>query len=146
MTYQANIFRGYIPRQFEVDVTIPRAYSYNQKRPLKALQRICLWILHKLRCEHTERRVTCESITINVKDVIEMIDAQASAIARQTGRWPSYVVVGREQAFKLMSQNPNRQIELDMSLARGYSSVMGMTLIIAPWFDGVVCLSELGNV
>jgi len=138
----STVLHGYIPEVAITQVRKQGAYSYNQARRFKLLQRVCLWILRRLRCEHFEAIEQIATIEFDTQDVIEMARKQVCSIEQCTFQWPKYVIVGRKQEMQLMKQNHNRQMTFDLSFGKD-ARLMGMTLIVAPWFDGVVCLSEL---
>lgn len=133
---------GYLPERTSETQTIPHAYSYNQHRRFKIIQRACLWVLRKLGCEYRKNTISYKSISIDTASVLAMAQAQYDAIGRQVGSPPRYVIVGRKQAHELVGQHLNSQLHFNFGCSYN-KEVMGMTVIVAPWFDGVVCLSEL---
>jgi len=140
-------YSAYIPRMKQ-EKAITGAYSFNPERRLRWLQRLCLWILKKLKCQHYDEYISMETFKVEFDSIVDLIISQSAAINRVYSHRCKYVILGRRAMMEL-------QIELDRQLwfnfpsdfecpqYRNRMTFAGLTIIVVPWFEGVLCLERL---
>lgn len=137
-----SVYSCHIPKRYTELVN--KGFAYNSKRRFRWLQKACLWILSKLKCELAQEIVTHKITKVNFDSLYNLIAEQARAIEAQTGQFPRCVIMGQEQAYQLFEETIEQQVSFNMGGMNGVPpTVFGMAIIVAPWFDGVVCLTEL---
>ena len=136
-----NSFRVCMPVKTVRTVVVRGRYRYRTDRRLRWLQRLCIWILDRLGCQCYSEQMRVDTIDIHFDRVADLIWAQARGIREITGKLPKYVILGHEQAVELELPTVG-QLAWEMPLLSS-GRFRGMTVIVAPYFDGVVCLEEL---
>lgn len=144
-------FYGYIPELTYEVFAVSGAYKFNKKKPLHWLQRLCLWVLNRLGCQYYRTETTCQTLTVNFDDIVELVFAQRHAIEAVSRSRCRYLVLGREQmeALDMAMEIPEHQMMINFPtfyeapINRQRGMFAGMAVIFVPWFDGIVCLGEL---
>ena len=126
------------------------AFEYHKDRPMHWLQKFCLWILKKLKCQRAVRMKSAVYNRIFSQSVIDIIRRQSGAIEKIIAKRCKYVLLGNVAMRELKVETFNRQIGFDMNvpLACGrdyHMEVFGIRVVLVPWFDGVLCLGDLDD-
>jgi hypothetical protein len=128
---------------------IPGAFSFNPDKPLKRVQRLCLWVLERLGCQHSTEYKNYSRIEINLDSLFDMVLESADAVSALYGD-AGYLVIGKEQMDRLLIEsgdilrfNVPLNHEMSGEWRRGYApTVAGLRIVMVPWFDGVVVLPK----
>lgn len=134
----AEVVSGYVPELVSVERHIDGAYAFTKEARAHWLQRLCLRILDRLGCQYCSTELRIEAQKLDPAKVKDFVHQQARAFQKVYGEFPGAIIVGRAQADELLGwDTPFSQIAFDAP-----GKYMGMTIIIAPYFDGVVCLRK----
>lgn len=133
----------HIARQ-NLTMVIPDAYTFRRDRRWHRLQRVCLWILAKLKCDHFVEEIGYRSYALNETKLLEIICAQHRDIELIQQKEAAYVVLGRRQMMEL-------ELELHSHLTYrsnttpiptiGYGAckpsrmIFGLPVHFVPWVD-----------
>lgn len=131
-----------VPELEHVLVTVSGAYSYHDSRPLRWLQRLCLWILRTLGCQHLSVRDTVKVTQFSMDSLLEAIWEQMMAIDFIYARKARYILIGKDHLARLGAEIQDC-VAIDIPWAPGLKELYGARLITVPWFNGVVCLPDL---
>lgn len=138
-----------IPRVRSEYVLVPDRYEYNRVRPLKWLQRSCIWVLDKLGCQSYGLETSIEYMRIGFDDIVDLVMRQRRAVEAIAGHGCKYLLLGREQMRELVLSDQYGQTMFQFppdyraSVHPHPMMFAGLNVVLVPWFDGVICLEEL---
>ena len=120
---------------------VPDAYAFSEKRGWHWLQRVCLWILRKLRCQHYEEVVDVQRHVLHCESFMESIFRQNRSVQAVFNRKPTRLVIGSEDYEELMGSPEVRQYVALSGLDYHHgTTIQGLRLEIVPWMRGMVVL------
>jgi len=130
-------------REF-VQNRVPDQFRFREDRPLHWLQKACLWILRKLKCEGYVEELKVRTQRVRLDRLIEMIRKhQYDVYPRQIDR----LVVGAKQFQQLYmetSQAYNHPFSMEIPpFEIGPDTVCGMRIQMVPWLDGCFILPKM---
>lgn len=136
-------------RQLEL-VTSPcqyiSAYEYRKDRPLRWLQKICIFILGKLKCHYWGETVTLQEIEVNPKKFIEIFFSEISNIQSVFHMKPTRIIMGAKNYAELMSDKEFLNyfhFRTEYKYCIGgirRTEIVGLKVEIVPWLDGIIVL------
>lgn len=102
------------------------------------------WALRRwFYCDRADQGTKAEYAELDIKKTIEFIGAQETRVARHYGCRCSHMILGLSQWRDLLADSKN------WMMAENFGPKIlppckfwGMTVIIIPWFDGVLLLPE----
>ena len=130
---------AYIPQEDFHEILVSGAYSFNGERRCHWLQRLCLWVLRKLECQHYKTVPVHSRIQIKNRSIYELIKKQSYALWTGSAT-PKTVILGREQMEALEVECLNKEFAYQITQRFPYKEFWGMKIIMSPYFDGVICL------
>lgn len=129
-----------IPTEEWHAITNEEAFSFNEYRGFRWLQKLCLWVLRKLGCQYSYKYRSVKTVRVDLEKLHELILQQSHAVRRVLGWKCKYLIIGEELALKL-------SIEADdmfwFNVPNESRRFAGMIVIVVPWFEGFLCLPEL---
>jgi hypothetical protein len=131
------VVSGYAPGFASVEHRVDGAYAFTKSARLHWLQHLCLRILDKLGCQYMHVEMRVETYPLDRVKVEDFVHRQVQAFQRVYGEFPGCIIVGQEQANELFNWDAPLQFAFEAT-----DRYMGITIIIAPYFDGVVCLRK----
>ncbi|WP_017302531.1 hypothetical protein [Nodosilinea nodulosa] len=118
------------------------------KRP--RVKRFLTWLLKKAGAtDYKERRVNVNYTEVQVgpdSELIEMAYETAIAVYEQSGKLPKFLLVGRDEQYKLYREAFNDPMTFDISAPlaiNGRRHIHGMTIIMIPWMNGLLPMLSL---
>jgi hypothetical protein len=134
----ADVVSGYVPEFVSTERQVGGAYIFTKSARFHWLQRLCLRILDRLGCQYSRVEMEVKTHRLERAKVSDFVHAQAWAFRKVYGELPGAIIVGQAQADELFSWGDlMTQFAFDAP-----NEYMGITVIIAPYFDGVVCLRK----
>jgi len=138
-----NKYQTYIPHIEQTVSIFEQQYLYNPRVKQPFYIRFLVWLAKKAKLQH-EMSVRYETFNLDlISDLIfENIHASIAVFNREAG----YIVIGRDKFDYL-------QVELDdllmfpidfefHSKQSPRMSFYGLTIVLVPWFDGIVVLPK----
>lgn len=132
---------AYVPREELTRAIVSGAYSYHHGKRLRWLQRLCLWALAKLGCQHYDEHFAYNRVEISNKSIRDLITEQMNAIGWRFPEFPKTVILGREQ-MQALQVECQEEMAFQLPLRFPDARFRGMKIIMTPWFDGIICLRE----
>lgn len=128
--------------RFPIEVEDKSKYVYRHDRPLKLIQKLCIWFLERNKCYSNSMDEVVKSYNIDAKSIIENILNQEIQIF-DLDMTPSKVYMGYNDFMELKSCEdfPCQYVSIpaNVNVHRGVEKeIMGMHLIIVPWMSGVL--------
>jgi hypothetical protein len=123
-------------------------YRYNQEGRIPWLQRLCFWILKKLKAYYIENVSQTSIITIDKNKTLEEIIRKVSVDFFYDSNC-KYILVGRDVLSDLRKLNQELSFYIPQAFYESYGSgcstrgeYMGLTIIYIPWMMGALPLPE----
>ncbi len=130
-TTQVAIYRLTSTYTLYEDNTI---FSYRNDKNMVWLQKICFWILNKLKAYHIDSKNTVQILNIPNDKIIDIIEQNCDNINDIIlGYTPHTLLIGSEEFFKLINDDPIYDQGLEFS-------VMGLKVKVIPWMKGMLVL------
>ena len=131
-------------RKTDVTAVVPTpAYSFNPSRGFVWIQRLCFWVLSRLRCSYyAEVVVDVERHLIDPDGFIDRFFEVYDELDLRYGREPRRIYVGSEDYAELMNAD-----EMSMPYSfraefivgnNGHTSFHGVPVEVIPWMSGVL--------
>ena len=127
------------------------AYAFRKDRPAHWLQKICFYILKKLKAYHFKKTISVERHEINAKDFMERLFIQRRELQSYFNIRPTVLLIGAED-YKEMMGNKLVQQSLTFKTEYVYSSrnrgnitkqiALGLTVHVIPWMRGCLLLTN----
>ena len=134
-------------------------FKYTPRGPLSDfIQKICFWILKKLKCQIQDTRIEYSRMEIPLDDLFNAVIENRIMMEMLYNKEAKYLVLGRDHYKKFMKclftkENMIRfQTPFDYK-ARVLSSngvrqedfFQGLNIVFVPYLDGMFCLPDLGR-
>jgi hypothetical protein len=116
------------------------AFQLRKDRPLNWLQKICFFILRKLRAFYIGESVTIERHKLDGKTFIERLFKQQQWIIEYFNKQPKQMIIGAEDYAELMNEIATTQT-FSFLAEYGYNrNIMGITVQVIPYMRGMLVL------
>ena len=120
-------------------------YNFRSDRKHRWLQKVCFWILRKLKCHSTmyepEVDLNYQHHTIDTKDFAEQLIEQCELLQYCHGERPKKVLVG-VNVYRQITGNPAIRKKLSFQ-ASCSGSFMGLEIVIIPWMEGILVMPDV---
>lgn len=145
MRYQTTEFK-------EVSITetsrvSQHIFEYSPHLKFKSLQKLCFWVLGKLKCFSTIYEPKISAVTISHRTFTANLLAQYGEIMERCRYNPKCVYMGVNQ-FNLLAEQ-SAELNTDMNAvvrlevgSNGQKYILGLDIHIVPWLDGVFIAPE----
>lgn len=120
---------------------VSEAFAFRTDKRAKWLQKACFWILRKLGCYYQEAFSSTSTLTVNCKNLQELIVRQRHECQYNHGRDVEGIVLGPEESNELFREVVD-VLTLKMP-CDGPPEFRGMKLYCLPWAKGVTLLPKL---
>lgn len=118
------------------------AFQYRSDRSYKWLQKLCFWILRKLKAFHQEDRATYITIEIDTEKFIKRLFQQRESIARCLSLDTTHLLIGHDDFVELMEETKYYS-SFSFVTKYGYGQqLFGLKVIVVPWMQGFVLLTK----
>ncbi|MFA5166562.1 MAG: hypothetical protein WC449_04715 [Candidatus Paceibacterota bacterium] len=116
-------------------------YEFKQRKLPKWLYRVIMFIVKKYGKQYYEGERT--TITeFRCKDFLTALFAQDTAITRATFQRTKYILIGREQYYKIFNELVNYPMTINCNLC-DMKELYGKKVVVVPWMkEDFVLLSE----
>ena len=131
-------------RKTDVMASIPTsAYSFNRDRGFVWVQRLCFWVLGKLRCSYYDSAVVdVERHLIDPDRFIDRFFEAYDELDLRYGRRPRIIYIGSDDYAELMAADgmsmPYSFRAEFMVGNNGHRSFHGISVEVIPWMSGVL--------
>jgi len=123
-----------------VDRLVPVADTYTAKRPGRKTSRVLAAMLKRGSIvQGTAVRTEYKRVVIDSDRVLRRIIAQGAEVTRLLGRGGETVLIGRKQLVQLVGEVEPMLMSINVEYA-SRDSILGMTVKVIPWMDGVLVL------
>lgn len=127
-------------RMRSIDHTIPVADTYVARQPGRKTRRVLAAMLKRgSLVPATTTRTEYKRITIDSNRVLQLIIDQGHEVMRRLGRGGETVLIGGQQWLDLTGECNPALIALSIEYG-SQNRVLGMTVKVIPWMDGVLVL------
>lgn len=117
-----------------------RYYEFKQRGKHKWLQKLCFWILDKLKCHALLQEDFAERIVIDPPKIMDKIMMQTKEIYDHGRFDQKEVFIGPEQLKNLRMDCQNF---MTFTAPVGINAqVMGMDITVVPWMEGVLVVPK----
>lgn len=141
MKKQTIEFVEMMERRVRFDNT--KAFQLRNDRPARWLQKVCFYILRKLRAFYIGESVIVERHTLDAKTFMERLFRQRDGIERFFNIRPTKLLIGAEDYAELMREVATMKM-FSFRAEYGYGKeILGMTVQVIPWMRG--CLVMKGD-
>jgi len=125
-------------------LNIPTHYLAPKRNAPRRLRRLLLRLRNFLNTFDDNVEAPYTVVTLDTRKLMDMINDHAYDIRRRTGADPKYIIMGRDKYYQLTGEIAQRSPRI-IDLTTPTTSVMGMSLIVVPWIDGLFCLPDLDS-
>ncbi len=126
------IYQWYETKISNKVVKIHNAYSFNQEKRMKWLQKLCIWTLQKLRCNHFYDDQVVKRYALETDDLMKVVRSQALELRKQGYEGQLEIFMGEEDYTELII-NPEMHRYVTVDLSRNVPrQVLGLTLYLMP--------------
>jgi hypothetical protein len=113
----------------------------------RARSRDALGLLKGLKLLTPERVAvqTFETVTLDIRDIDRFIYQHCLELLQQFGPKDFCVAIGSAQFYELSHQMTHQPLFIslaDFQVGRPQNTLRGMSLIVLPWMDGIVCIPK----
>ena len=116
------------------------AFQFRNDRPAQWLQKLCFFVLKKLRAFYLNEKITIERHTINQRNFMERLFEQKYELTKFFNRESTVLLIGAEDYAELMHEVAATQI-FSFRAEYGYGKkILGMTVKVIPWMRGCVVM------
>ncbi len=116
----------------------PDAFRFNDKRPARWLQWLCLWVLRKLHCHDYQEEVAYTRHVLSFDKVFQQVLRNRQELLERNYREPYLLFIGAKDLAELMDDNEMRSyFRFDVPYMRG-RTFMNMEIHVVPWMKGVL--------
>ena len=112
-------------------------FTYRKDRPYKWLQRICLWVLKKLRANYEEELKVLHTKVFDVNNIIENILEQQLLVEFVHNYKPKTILIGSGDMRELIG-DPMIQSMMSYMYTGNKREFNGLTIKVIPWMKGVL--------
>ena len=130
-------------RSVDIKAFVPTgAYAYNGTRGWIFVQRVCFWILDRLRCQYcAEAVVDVETHLINPPTFAQKMMEADEEIWNRTGRRPRKIYVGSDDYAQMMKDDlrPSGPMQFNIKLREGCTS-FNVPVEVIPWMSGFLVI------
>jgi len=124
-------------------LTNKTAYTYNEEKKYKWLQKICLRTLNKLGCYYQHEEQTVTRVKINVSGLIDFIIAQRREVLEEAHHMrDSLVVYLGDSEYSRFQKDSYNYIQMVNTKGRygmnGKIEFMDMEVVLIPHWEGVL--------
>lgn len=128
-------------RQHTRTVQVVDAFELRRDRPAVWLQRLCLWVLAKLKCYSSKDTVTVTRHLVDGKTFMERLFKQKRALTEGFGLEPKTLLIGGEDYQELMGSPEVMQfMQFSSEYRYGRNTVVGLEVKVIPWMRGLVVM------
>jgi hypothetical protein len=121
-------------------ITTKDSFSFRVDRPCHWLQRLCFWVLQKIRAYHVYDKIEFTRHAFKPEPFMERIFRQKSNIQEMFNHNPTFLFIGAEDFEKMMGTEKIWQMfTFSASYMRGHT-VMGLTVKVIPWMRGMLVI------
>lgn len=120
--------------------TFKDAYEFRRDRPAKWLQKLCLWVLRKLKCYHLKDTVTIQRHRLDARTFMERLFKQKSELSKLFNREPKRMLIGSEDYFEMMNEPTIYQgFTFNAEYGKG-RHIYGLEVQVIPWMRGLLVM------
>lgn len=128
-------------RTQRIDFYRADAFQFRKDRPLKWLQRLCVWVLRKLSCFYLDSDYKTSRIEISQDDVIHCARKQIYEMISR-GRSPRVIYLGHDKMMELHAQvHADDFLKFNVTnryCVNGEMKIMDIPVEVIPYMDGVL--------
>lgn len=133
------------------------AYAFRKDRPAHWLQKICFYILKKLKAYHFKKTISVERHEINAKDFMERLFIQRRELQSYFNIRPTVLLIGAEDYKEMMGDKlvaqaisfkadywlqENRTGDWNPHGVSRRPTLLGITVHVIPWMRGCLLLTD----
>ncbi len=126
-------------------------FEYRHDRPLRWLQKICFYILRKIKAFYLRHHQETAYQIVNSNDLSEKIISHIISVRNFQGKVPALIVIGREEFEALADCCIPRYLTLTLNNNYGrsmhsYDLQIGsqkFEVVVMPWLSGTIVFAEL---
>jgi hypothetical protein len=133
MKYQTIYFQDL--RLFTKRIVQKDTFSFNEERGFKFIQKICFYILTKLKCHNVLKEDCIKHYTLELS-ALESILKQENVILEKYDRLPKNIFIGSKE-FAELCGDLNSKNYINLSYAE-FKTFMGMKIHIVPHMKGIL--------
>lgn len=132
-------------------VPVDGTYRYNASGKFPVLQKLCFWVLSKLKCNSGYMDISTQAVKfLDSEDLVSVILSSEGAMAQIYYRRAKVVLVGRDHAERLDKDVQHMGcwvFQFPQHYQTGqwseHGAFAGIKVVIVPWMNGIVVLPEL---
>lgn len=116
------------------------AYTFCKDRPYHWLQRLCCWIMGKLKAYDSGEKIAYTRQTIDTQTFMERLFRQQDHLLGYFNRKPTRLLIGAEDFAEMMGGEEIRQM---MNFRAEYNhgrEIMGLQVEVVPWMRGILVM------
>ena len=120
-----------------------KAYEFRKDRPLKYLQKVCCFILHKIGAYHIKKEMLVTRRVIT-DEFMEQIFRQVEGIESYFGRKPTRILIGAFDYKNLMNEDHFAKNIFTFNTQYNHGlEIIGLRVDVIPWMKGILVLPDL---
>lgn len=136
--YQEIEFVSLSNKRIRFDDT--EAFQLRQDRPAIWIQKVCFFVLRKLRAFHVGERIEIERHRIDASTFMDRLFKQRYGIEQFFNMRPTRLLIGSEDYADIMREVAVNNM-FSFQAQYGYGrEILGMTVEVIPWMRGVLVM------
>lgn len=137
----------YLPKRIVQLEAVEGAYTFNPRRRLHWLQKICLFVLERLGCQQYRTEEDIQMVRIDLRDIARTLVKSKHAMMDVYRMRAKYVVLGQRQMMDLRVEELGPAIiNMPGDFGKKFKPSFDhqLNLITIPWLDdGILALPDL---
>lgn len=127
---------------------MPDHFSYQPDKRHKWLQRLCIKVLRKLKCQYYEDHITYKTLTVDSEKFMDKLFEQRECLL-EWDRLPQTLFIGNSTYYELMNVvKKDQSLHAEFTFAAAYHvggktirpQIMGLEVRVVPWMQGMLAV------
>lgn len=118
------------------------AFQFRTDRPYPWLQKICFFVLRKLRAFYYAEKVTIERHVIDSTTFMERLFKQREEMAKSFNIIPSKLLIGADDYAEMMHEVATTQMFSFNAQFLFNKEIIGLTVEVIPWMRGCLVMPK----
>ena len=120
------------------------AYSFRKDRPFHFLQRVCLWVLRKIKA-HAQTEISYYTRhTIDTRNFVECLLRQTRHLEADHHQKPRRLLIGAETFQRMVGGQEVQNLmnfRCEYEARNGYAPhILGLEVTVVPWMRGLLVM------
>lgn len=117
-------------------IKLENSFEYNPSRGFKLAQKLCFWVLRKLKCYSFHETSDVVRVNIDTRDLFKLVQRQIMHLY-DMGEKPTKIYIGREEFMQLTKQELGGMNMISFSV-ENHKQLMGFKVEVLPYMNGVL--------